>query len=253
MQELENNPKVIRSDYRYIDPNVPKDAVDLLKEGPVTPSSISAVICSHLHFDHTGDCTKFPDAEIIVGPGSHAATFPGWPAALNSPFGSDILEHPHFRELSFEKESWAPFRKFPRAHNFFGDGSFYLVDTPGHMPGHLAAIARTGNDEWVFMGGDCCHHRALLMGHRPISITVGPGIAPSFHSDPVTASETIVKVRLLEESGNVLVALAHDAILEGRMPEYPKRLNGWRGSSWKEELDEVLGKQYPRATSSRNH
>lgn len=247
MQELENNPDVIKSDYRYIDPIVPKDAVDLLEEGPVSPSSISAVICSHLHFDHTGDCTKFPQAEIIVGPGSSAATYPGWPATPKSPFGSDILQHPKLRELSFEKEPWAPFRQFHRAHDFFGDGSFYLIDTPGHMPGHLGAMARLGEGEWVFMGGDCCHHRALLTGHRPISVTVGPGIAPSFHSDPAVASETIKKIRLLEKAGDVLVALAHDAMLDGRMPEYPKQLNGWRASSWKKELDKALEEIYPHA------
>ena len=83
-----------------------------------------------------------------------------FPKNPNSPLFSDILDHPHFRELVFKPDS--VIATFSAAHDFF-DGSLYLIDTPGHMPGHLGALAHTGNDEWVFMGGDCCHHRALLL------------------------------------------------------------------------------------------
>ena len=43
------------------------------------------------------------------------------------------------------------------ACDFFGDGSFFLLDTPGHSIGHLCGLARTGQEEFVFMGGDICH------------------------------------------------------------------------------------------------
>jgi len=247
-KDLENNPEVIQQDYPYIDPIVHKDSVDLLSEGPVAPSSIDAVILSHLHFDHTGDCTKFPDAQIIVGPGSYAATYPGWPVAPKSPFLSSILNHSHFHELSFETDVWQPLESFPRAYDYFGDGSFFLIDTPGHMPGHLGALACTGPDEWVFMGGDCCHHRSLLKGSRPMSITVGPNGTSSFHRDPTEAKKTIDKVRELEKGTSTLVALAHDARLEGKMPQYPTPVNGWKGSSWKRELDAELKRDYPDAS-----
>jgi glyoxylase-like metal-dependent hydrolase (beta-lactamase superfamily II) len=239
MQDLENNPEVIRNDYTMIDPIVPKNANDILQEGPVSPSSISAVIFSHLHFDHTGDCTRFPSAEIIVGPGSFAATSPGWPTAQFSPFSSAVINHAHFRELSFEKETWVSFGPFARAYDYFGEGSFFLLDTPGHMPGHMGAVACTAEREWVFMGGDCCHHRSLLKGERPMSITIGPNGMESFHRDPAAAMNTIEKVRLLSKAGNVFVALAHDASLEGKMPEYPDNLNGWKSSSWWREWNKV--------------
>lgn len=235
---------VIRKDYPWIDPIVAKDASDLLHEGHVKSSDISAVIFSHLHFDHTGDPTKFPDAVMVTGPGSRAATAPGYPHNVESPFHSACIDHPRYRELSLETDTWLPMGPFSRAFDYFGDGSFWLLDTPGHMPGHLGGLAHTGKDEWVFMGGDCCHHRALLVGARPVSTTVGPNGTKSFHRDPQTAISTIEKVRELERDGSVLIALAHDAILEGRMPLYPNVINGWKGSDWKSEVDLAVKSMY---------
>ena len=219
---------------------------EILDAGPEHSSSVTAVVLSHLHFDHTGDCMKFPDAELIVGPGSSAATAPGWPEAKGSPFDGAVLKHPHFRELSFETDNWQRVGPFHRCIDYFGDQSFYIIDAPGHMDGHLGGLARTGVDEWVFMGGDCCHHRSLLTGTRPMSVTVGPSKTPSFHRYPDVAKSTIEKIRTLERQGIVLIALAHDARLDGAMPEYPQAINGWKGSSWKKALDQELTRDYPK-------
>jgi glyoxylase-like metal-dependent hydrolase (beta-lactamase superfamily II) len=155
-----------------------------------------------------------------------------------------VIDHHKYRELSFETDKWVPIGPFERAYDFFSDGSFYLLDAPGHMPGHLGGLAHTSKDEWVFMGGDCCHHRALLVGARPVSVTVGPGGAAGFHTDPQTAILTIEKANILRRGGDVLIALAHDAILEGVMPLYPEKLNGWKGSQWKQHLDKMVKQMY---------
>ena len=218
--------------------------VDLLSKGPVSPSSIHTIIFSHLHFDHVGDSTKFPHATLVAGPGSKAASAPGFPVNRGSPFESAPIQHAHYHELSFENDKWTSLGPFSRAHDFFGDGSFWLVDTPGHMPGHLGGLALSGPDEWIFMGGDCCHHRSLLVGSRPMSVTVGPASLPCFHKDPDIAAQTIAKIRALKDSAPVMVALAHDSYLVGKMPEYPQPMNNWRTSAWKKDLDRVLAKDY---------
>ena len=63
----------------------------------------------------------------------------------------------------------SPFKTFTHAIDFFGDGSLYLVNTPGHYPGHISALARVSSSfntedreeggTYVFLGGDCCHNR----------------------------------------------------------------------------------------------
>ena len=62
-----------------------------------------------------------------------------------------------------------------RAYDYFSDGSFYLLDTPGHAIGHLAGLARTSSspDTFIFMGGDLCHHGAEIRPspHLPLPPT----------------------------------------------------------------------------------
>lgn len=188
------------------------------------------MILSHLHFDHTGDVTRFPEANIVVGAGTQAATTPGWPTAEFSPFDGTVLRHPHFYELPDSGPGFTSVGPFPRAYDYFGDGSFYLVDVPGHMVGHQAGLARTSENEWIVMGGDCCHHRDLLKGQgegRGISVIDGPNGQPGFHKDPEKANDSIEKLRAMKGYSNVLVILAHDASLQGQVPMYPYNINGW--------------------------
>ncbi len=41
---------------------------------------------------------------------------------------------------------------FP-AHDLYVDGSLYLLDTPGHWPGHMCALARTTPDTFILLEG----------------------------------------------------------------------------------------------------
>ncbi|PTB75126.1 Metallo-hydrolase/oxidoreductase [Trichoderma longibrachiatum ATCC 18648] len=230
-KNLDVIPPATRSINHIFEPYVPKDARDLLAEGPVPPDSLSAIILSHIHFDHVGDPSLFPDVPYIAGPGTKAAALPGYPVDPNSPVLSSLLTRDNYTELSRTEDAWTSLGPFPHAHDFFGDGSFYIVDTPGHLPGHITGLAQTGPDEWVLMGGDCCHARSVLDGSRPLSLDGCPG-GTSMHVDVDEAITSIERLRKLDQDDTVFVALAHDATLEGKMPEYPTALNGWRESAW---------------------
>ncbi|KGQ05143.1 hypothetical protein BBAD15_g9601 [Beauveria bassiana D1-5] len=69
---------------------------------------------------------------------------------------------------------------FP-AHDYFGDGSFYLLDVPGHTIGHICGFARTTPDTFIFMGADCSHYAGML---RPTEYVPMPDTIPPGTLDP---------------------------------------------------------------------
>ena len=138
-----------------------------------TAASTSAALTSKpssgrtITSDHIGDVSRFlPSTNLVVGPGVCSASWPGWPRHDDAPVLHSDAEGRVVREISFEASS-LKIGNFD-AYDFFGDGSFYLLDAPGHAVGHVCALARTTvahDDEepsFVFMGADACHHVGVL-------------------------------------------------------------------------------------------
>ena len=109
--------------------------------------------------------------------------FPGYPENPNSPFLTSSVQPPSGR-LNVLPDSdpalWKALGEkdlvWPRVYDYFGDNSLYLLDSPGHMVGHLMALARTGENEFIIMGGDGCHDR-LLFAH-PSRYTISTSYGP---------------------------------------------------------------------------
>lgn len=119
-----------------------------------------------------------------------------------------------------QKVKGGKFGIFEKALDFFGDGSFFLVDSPGHLAGNISALFRTrsrdGEPRWIFLAGDCFHPHHFV--HYPEAPFGDILIAPSgcIHVDPEAARETIRKISALRESDpSVRVWAAHAGSLEG--------------------------------------
>ncbi|OTA53100.1 hypothetical protein K449DRAFT_378817 [Hypoxylon sp. EC38] len=224
---------------------------------------IGAVIWSHNHFDHVGDVSKFPPTtDLVVGPGVRGASWPGWPTNPDGEVLDSDVQGRVVREISFE--AGLKIGRFD-AMDFFGDGSFYLLDAPGHAVGHLCALARTmaSPPSFVFMGADACHHPGILRpsDYLPLPSATdlngvlarssqcpgallqqltNPGapfftVAPRMFSDYDAARDTISKIQELDAADNCLVVIAHDLSLRDKIPLFPKSVNGWKASNLKTE------------------
>lgn len=195
--------------YQYCD----EDIVDVLRKGGVDPTEITKIIYSHLHWDHVGDPTPFTDAEIVVGAEARVLLADAYPANPDS----WIMALPaHMRAAFVDFTGGAPWGPFARAVDLYGDGTLYLVDTPGHLPGHVAAAARVAPGAFVFLAGDTCHNRACYdPGARLVS--------ERNHRDVETARATVRRlVRLDREYPEAVVLLAHDQLRREEMPFFPK-------------------------------
>ena len=172
---------------------VDKDVSEILVEHGVQPGDIDSIIYSHHHFDHVGDTTKFPDTtRLVVGPGYKKTYLPGYPEDPNSAdTTTDLYEGRGTVELEFESNDpqVSTIGNF-KSYDYFADGSFYLLSTPGHTVGHLSALARTTSNgtesTFIFLGGDIVHSCAVF---RPTEKHPLPDqISPAPNSKPFTNS-----------------------------------------------------------------
>ncbi|KAH7168103.1 beta-lactamase-like protein [Fusarium sp. MPI-SDFR-AT-0072] len=249
----------IRKDYDNYSPSIVKylpttkytievagNVADILQDNGVPLTEIEAVIWSHWHWDHIGDPSSFPHlTDLVVGPGFKEAMLPGAPANPESPIQESDYANRNLREISFEGLDSLKIGQFP-AFDYFGDGSFYLLDSPGHAVGHLCGLARTTTspDTFILMGGDVCHYAGIFRPSKflPVPDTISPhpchphedgvlcpgeafarlqnsrGRAPTdtlfdltFGLDLELAAKTTKQLQELDCNENIFVVVAHDS------------------------------------------
>ncbi len=149
--------------YRQLLPPRVVDADDVaarLRADGVDPASVTHVVLSHLHPDHVGGVRRFPDATFVLTEGMVRT-----------------LEHPRLRSgvlpgllpewfPSASRRTLAPssFRDTDvrgvvvRAVDLFDDGTYLVVDLPGHADGHIGALV----DGSVLLAGDAAWGADLL-------------------------------------------------------------------------------------------
>lgn len=158
----------------------------------VAGGEIEAVIWSHWHWDHTGDMATFPPStRLIVGPGFKENFMPGWTVDPDAQTAQSDFEGREVCELQFERSNAAGAEEELRIGNFraidyFGDGSFYVLDSPGHAVGHVNALARVmlePEERFVHMCGDSARHCGEIRPsvYRPLPDSISPSPVPSLY------------------------------------------------------------------------
>ncbi|KAK7883766.1 hypothetical protein LTR67_010928 [Exophiala xenobiotica] len=236
-----------------------KSVATILQENgvDVAGGAIEAIIWSHWHYDHIGNPATFPGStSLIVGPGVSEALLPAYPSNPESPLLESDFAGRDLIVMDFDKRPTVQLGRF-RAIDFFGDGSFYLLDSPGHAIGHMCGLARVTStqegdheDTFVFMGADTAHHggefRPTEYLPLPESIAPSPYVAKyanvcpghifeavhptkkgtepyylanaPFSHNLAQAQEMCTHMEEFDAADNVFVIIAHDAsILDERV------------------------------------
>ncbi|KAK0642144.1 beta-lactamase-like protein, partial [Cercophora newfieldiana] len=189
-KDFQNLPPSLLSHFRELNwsLSVESSVSDIIS--PTVPlQDIEAIILSHHHFDHIADPSVFPPTTaLVVGPGFKQSVTPGYPTDSTSPVPESSLSNREVIELDFsDYNRWKIVDIGPsKAIDYFEDGSFYLLDAPGHVVGHVCALARVTSslgviapgktheeDSFVLLAGDAIHHPGEL---RPSEWVPLPGV-----------------------------------------------------------------------------
>ena len=230
---------------------VEKDVAQILQENGVDAANgaIEAIIWSHWHYDHIGDPSTFPGSTaLLVGPGMKEALLPGYPGNPESPLLESDVAGREVKTIDFDSLSSLKIGNF-RAVDFFDDGSFYLLDGPGHAIGHMCGLARVssssnGESTFIFLGADTAHHGAEFRPTKylPLPRHINPsphqaylefcpghvfkaihpnksGNSPYYHIHKPfpfnydQATQTLGSMQEFDAAENVFVVIAHDKSL----------------------------------------
>lgn len=249
---------------------VERDVAEILEESDlgIKPRHIEAVIFSHHHWDHIGNMETFPmSTELVVGPGFKEAFLPGYPSDPDSPILETDYTGRSFREVDFAKEGRSLKIGHFDAYDYFSDGSFYLLDTPGHATGHMAALARVTSSPPTFMlfAADACDHGGELRPteYQPLPVQIAPSPCkklsvcpgsilqqlhsersavkpfyspePDFPDDLETFKQSLRKLAEIDAHDDVLVVMAHDPSLKDLINFFPEKANLWKSKKIKEK------------------
>jgi N-acyl homoserine lactone hydrolase len=111
-----------------------------LSELGVKPQDIDIVGISHMHSDHTGQATEFPNARLIIGKGDFEQT-----KGKDDPFGPWRKDGANVTAATADVD-------------VFGDGSVVALHLPGHTPDHMALLVKLPSGS-VLLSGDMYHSR----------------------------------------------------------------------------------------------
>ncbi|KAK1759811.1 metallo-beta-lactamase superfamily protein [Echria macrotheca] len=266
----------LRKDWRNLSPEIvstlqaegwtlhaPTDVHSILRDSTSGLPPIEAIIWSHAHFDHTGDPSLFPPStKLIVGPGSREHLFPGYPSNPCSTILESDYHGREVEELDFDPSSRGSktlrIGQF-EAIDYFGDGSFYLLNAPGHAVGHICGLARVGcsregktgwRSRFILMAGDAVHHvgelrpslRVPLATEGEQSVRTRPFYTPvaaagrRWHADAEEGERTLRRMQEADGRDEILIVAAHDETVLGVVDVFPEFVGDFVAEGWVDKV-----------------
>jgi N-acyl homoserine lactone hydrolase len=158
-----------------------------LERAEVDPDSVTHVVQTHLHIDHTGALGHFPGASVVV----HRRELDAARAAT-SPMASGYVRADYDRPLEWDTHDGE--------RDLFGDGTVRLIETPGHSAGHASLLLELAETGPVLLTADASDNSAQWEGRAH---------PRALHSRE-QAAESMHKLHRLAADTGALVIFGHD-------------------------------------------
>ena len=185
---VDNLPEAMRNDAH----STPDQRIDrqMARLG-YRPEDVKYVILSHMHVDHVGGMTLFPDATFIVR--KEELRMAWWPESYEG--GYFFIDYKNTRGYKYLQP-----RDDEEVDVFF-DRSLILIDTKGHSRGHQSLIVNLPKSGRIVLAGDAVQVAANL------SEAILPGIC--WNSE--MAVRSIEKLQHMQKEGMQII-LGHDPV-----------------------------------------
>ena len=152
---------------------------------------IKYVALGHMHLDHGGNVSQFPNSTLVVQNDELKAAW--WP---------DVGYSIYYIPGDFADTKKMNIVRLEGDLDLFGDGSFRLFRAPGHTPGSQFAVVRLKNTGPVILTSDAVYLKESL------DKNLIPPIPGTW--SPKGMYEGYQKIRLIRDAEGAQVFIAHD-------------------------------------------
>jgi glyoxylase-like metal-dependent hydrolase (beta-lactamase superfamily II) len=197
-----------------------QEAISRVKSLGYKANDVKHIILTHLHLDHVGGLSDFPNAVIHVSREGYD-TMIEKAGKFMSFFHSGAFKHGpkwYIHELD-EK----PYLGFLSSLDLFGDGKVVLVGTPGHTAGHIGAFITMRDKTFLHLGDAALFEDQFL---NPSVVALGAKIF-RWKANSTSVKETDSQKQLADACGKnkgLHIICSHDAWTFERLPKFPEPL-----------------------------
>jgi glyoxylase-like metal-dependent hydrolase (beta-lactamase superfamily II) len=145
------------------------EVIDMqLKKLGFSADQVKVVITSHGHLDHIGNIEMFPKATHVLQKKELYQIW--WPEKFQRGGAFVMADYDGAREFKY--------LELAGDYDLFGDGSVFILSTPGHTMGHQSVIVRIGDKSYI-LTQDAIWLQAMVDGGAP---SLGYSLADVFSS-----------------------------------------------------------------------
>jgi N-acyl homoserine lactone hydrolase len=122
----------------------------------VAPDSVTHLLQTHLHIDHTGGLGHFPQATVILHAREREAALAAESPAATGYVREDY-DRPDLRWQTIDGDL-----------DVFGDGTIRMIETPGHSAGHMSLLIELTETGPVLLTADATDNQRQWEGRDPV-------------------------------------------------------------------------------------
>jgi glyoxylase-like metal-dependent hydrolase (beta-lactamase superfamily II) len=171
---------------------IEQGCVNELQRLGIEPDSVTYVLQSHLHLDHTGAIGRFPNAVHVVQRAEYEYAFtPDWFAAgayIRKDFDKPALRWMFLEGLATD------------FYDLFGDRTIRLIFTPGHSVGHQSFLINLLKSPPMLLTADA----AYTLDHW------NEKALPGFLTSTIDAVRSVQKLHQVVRQSGAQVVTGHD-------------------------------------------